>query len=393
MSTRLPTEAPAVADLAIEHKLAQAAESFRFVLDVTPVNVEEQRREFLQGGTTDPVFVYRELEDDPDVVGATLDAIEVDAVEDPALGHLLRAKLRELHLQLDMLRARGTPRFASLSEDLYGPVDPRLLRQAESILARTDAPPPTGEECVDAAEFAELAERELAFYRALEPDIGVHVEIRPDVAGVMVSGGVLLVSSATCVRTSRVQALLQHEVGTHLLTHVNGTFQPMRLLATGLAGYEETQEGLAVLAEFLVGGLSTYRLRQLAARVIATNEMMGGERFRNIHADLVAHGFSAHSAFTTTMRVFRSGGLTKDAIYLRGLMSLIGHLHAGGTLDLLWLGKLALGELAQVEALLQRGALVRPRLVPRYLDDPATPIRLAEAANFSDLTQLLGATT
>ncbi len=40
-------------------------------------------------------------------------------------------------------------------------------------------------------------------------------------------------------------------------------------MAIGLAGYEETQEGLAVLAEFLVGGLSPHRLRQLAVRVVA----------------------------------------------------------------------------------------------------------------------------
>jgi uncharacterized protein (TIGR02421 family) len=393
MATQPPTEALTVEDLAIEHKVAQAAESFRFVLDVTPVNVEEQRREFLQGRPSEPVFVYRELEDDPHVVGATLDAIESDAVVDPALRHLLRAKLRELNLQLDMLRARGTPKFASLSEDLYGSVDGPLLLQAESILAETTAPARRGAECADATQFAELAERELAFYRAIEPDLGVHIEIRPDVAGVMVSGGVLLVSSATCVRSSRIQALLQHEVGTHLLTHVNGTFQPLRLLATGLAGYEETQEGLAVLAEFLVGGLSTYRLRQLAARVVATNEMMSGESFRDVHADLVSEGFSPRSAFTTAMRVFRSGGFTKDAIYLRGLMSLIGHLKAGGSLDPLWLGKLALGELSQVEELLKRGVLDEPRLVPRYVDDPTTPIRLAEAGNLSDLAHLAGVPT
>src|SRR5687768_8546042 len=58
MVSRSQAEALAVEDLAIEHKSAQAAESFRFVLDVTPVNVEEQRREFLQGRTTEPVFVY-----------------------------------------------------------------------------------------------------------------------------------------------------------------------------------------------------------------------------------------------------------------------------------------------------------------------------------------------
>ena len=146
MVTRLPAGALTVPDLAIEHEVAQAAASFRFVLDVTPVNVEEQRREFLEGRTTEPAFVYRELEDNPDVVSATLDAIDVDAVEDVALRHLLRTKLRELHLQLDMLRARGTPRFASLSEELYGSADRRLVVQAESILAQTSAPGRHGRE-------------------------------------------------------------------------------------------------------------------------------------------------------------------------------------------------------------------------------------------------------
>ena len=47
-------------------------------------------------------------------------------------------------------------------------------------------------------------------------------------------------------------ALLHHEVGTHLVTHVNGTHQPIKVLGVGLAGYDETQEGLAVLAEYLV---------------------------------------------------------------------------------------------------------------------------------------------
>jgi hypothetical protein len=49
---------------------------------------------------------------------------------------------------------------------------------------------------------------------------------------------------------------MQHEVGTHVLTHHNGLAQPLTQLASGLAGYEELQEGIAVLAEYLAGGLS-----------------------------------------------------------------------------------------------------------------------------------------
>lgn len=227
-----------------------------------------------------PIWVatIAKLEDDPGVIGATLDAIDVDGIEDGTLGHLLRAKHRELGLQLEMLRSRGTSQFLPLSEELYGSVDSGLLLQAETILEQVAVPADDSDERVDATRFAELAENELAYYRAIEPDIGVHIEIRPDVSGVMVSGSVLLVSSATSVHTGRVNALLQHEVGTHLVTHINGSFQPIRMMATGLAGYEETQEGLAVFAEFLVGGLSTFRLRQLAARVVAVDRMMARER-------------------------------------------------------------------------------------------------------------------
>ena len=56
----------------------------------------------------------------------------------------------------------------------------------------------------------------------------MHVEIRPDATGIMVSGRDLIVGRAADVDSRRVHALLQHEVGTHLVTYVNGTYQPIR---------------------------------------------------------------------------------------------------------------------------------------------------------------------
>ena len=383
------TTSLAVSDLATDRELAQAAESYRFVLDVTPADVEENREKFRRGAIGEPSFTYRELEDDPDVIGARLKAIDVDSIEDATLGHLLRAKHRELELQLEMLRTRNTSAFLPLSIELYGTVSPSLLERAENILDQVGVPVGDGGDHVDAARFAGFAEVELAHYRSIEPDLGIHIEVRPDVTGVMVSGPDLFIGSATNVRAGRVHALLQHEVGTHLVTYVNGTCQPIRMMATGLAGYEETQEGLAVFAEFLVGGLSPFRLRQLAARVVAVHQMVAGDSFSGVHQLLVDNGFSPTSAFTTTMRAFRSGGFTKDAIYLRGLVNLLGHLAGGGNLDLLWLGKLSLEDLPLVGELLERGVLNGPKLLPRYLDAPATASRLERAASLTDIAQLI----
>ena len=376
-------------DLAIDHELAQVSERYRFLLDITPLDVEDQRVEFLRGAITEPAFSYRPLEDDPDVMDAMLAAVDVGDVEDATLGHLLRLKHRELALQLDMLRARDTADFLPLSIELYGSVSPALLARAEALLDQIEVPARSRDDHVDAARFAELAEVELAHYRAIDADIGVHVEIRPDATGVMVSGCDLIVGQATDVDSHRVHALLQHEVGTHLVTYVNGTYQPIRVMAAGLAGYEATQEGLAVLAEYLVGGLSAFRLRQLAARVVAVHGRVAGCSFAEVHHDLVDAGFSASSAFTTTMRVFRSGGLTKDAVYLRGLLELLEHLGEGGDLDLLWLGKVSLDTLPLVAELFERGVLVEPKLLPRYLHDPAVTVRLGHAATLTDVVDLI----
>ena len=170
----------------------------------------------------------------------------------------------------------------------------------------------------------------------------------------------------------RLEALLHHEVGTHVVTYVNGAHQPLHVLACGLAGHDETQEGLAVLAEHLVGGLTPTRLRQLAGRVVAVARDGGAaRRSRTSTRASSTRGIPDHQAFSITVRVFRAGGLTKDAVYLRGLRELVDHLAAGADLDVLWLGKMPLSAAPLVADLHARGELHDALLRPRYLDDPA----------------------
>jgi uncharacterized protein (TIGR02421 family) len=375
-------------DLAVDHQLALLAGSYRFLLDITPVDADDVRDDFLAGDDRAPRFTYRDLETDPAVVRAELDSVDLGAVEDPVLGQLLRAKHREMELQLDMLEARDTDDFLPLSVELYGGVSPALRRQAEELLTGITRTEPS-DEALDAEQFLALAQEEIARYRAEDPDLDMHAEIRPDVNGVMVSGDVLLIGPETKVQLARAQALLHHEVGTHLVTHTNGSHQPIKVMGVGLAGYDETQEGLAVLAEIACGGLTAFRLRQLASRVVTVHRMIGGATFAEAHEALVADDFPSGSAWTTVMRVYRSGGMTKDAIYLRGLVELLEHLGGGGELDQLWLGKFSLRDLPLIGDLEDRGLLRPPRVLPRYLHDPQTPANLARAAGTEDLGTLL----
>ncbi|WP_420176794.1 flavohemoglobin expression-modulating QEGLA motif protein [Luteococcus sp. OSA5] len=375
------SEAPrlAPADARVDDELAQLSETLRFLLDLTPVDAAEWRRRWVGGDHREPRFTYREPSTDPDVVLATLDRIDLDSVTDPTVAALLEHKHRELRLQAELLRARNTPDFLPLAIELFGPVTPELRDIARAVLDEVSAEPEPSDP-VTAAEFHELAQAEIEWYKQQDPDVVMHAELREDVNGVLVSGDSLLIGVDSAVQRRRVNALLQHEIGTHLVTQVNGADQPVRCLGAGLAGYDETQEGLAVLAEIACGELTRTRLRQLAGRVLTVDAMINGASFAECWQKLVSRGFKRGSAFTTVMRVFRSGGFPKDACYLRGLVDLLVHVEQGGHLDLFYLGKFALEDLPLVEKLDESGLLTPARITPHYLADTSAIDRLERAA-------------
>ncbi|WP_374928722.1 flavohemoglobin expression-modulating QEGLA motif protein [Kytococcus sedentarius] len=388
MTDTAPTqEGLTPSDLAVDHTLAMLSDSMRFLLDITPVNSDEEKERFIEGTHEEPTFVYRDLETDPAIQAAQIAQVPLGEVEDSTVGKLLQSKRRELSLQIDMLRARGTEDFRQLSAELYGAVGPSLRETAEDLVDRLEVPS-RASDMVDAEGFLTAAQEEIDAYRELDPDVSIHAEVRSDVAGVLVEGDTLLISNNANIPAPRVQALLMHEVGTHLVTQVNGVGQPMKTLGSGLAGYDETQEGLAVLAEIAVGGLTSFRLRQLALRVLTVHRMLNGATFREAYQAMLDVGVPPGSAFTTTMRAYRSGGHTKDAMYLRGLVDLLEHLREGGRLDLLFLGKFALRDLPLVQDLDDRGHLRPSRITSRWLLSPGTRERLDEAAAAEDLTTL-----
>lgn len=378
----------------VDRELADVADSFDFLLAVTPINSTQAWREFKQEKFEHtPELFYRPLPVDPVVLQRRLYDVPVEAVEDPALFHLFRQKQVEVGRQLSMLTDRDTPRFLFGSLQLFGGVEDDLFERAVGLLdvfpprSRDDATKGT----LDAETFAERARTELEHYREVWPEMDGRVEVRDDIAsGLMVSHGSLLVGRETRIPLSRVEALLQHEVGTHVVTYHNGRAQPFRQLHSGLAGYEALQEGLAVLAEYLVGGLNRPRLRLLAGRVVAARHMLDGATFVEVFRELNrTHGFAQRVAFVATLRTYRGGGLTKDAVYLRGLLSVLDYLENGGELDPLFVGKIAIEHIPMMDELRWRGVLKEPPLKPRYLERPDTSARLERVRQGVNVTELI----
>jgi uncharacterized protein (TIGR02421 family) len=286
-----------------------------------------------------------------------------------------------------MLRERGTRQFMLLGMAVYGEVSDSLLALAREILAALPpraAPTETESDAagsVNAADFAARAQDEIDHYHERDPNFRAAVEITDQIpAGLMVARRRLLIAAGFRTTRDRVEPLIHHEVGTHLVTAHNGRAQPLRLAANGLAGYEPLQEGLAVLAEYLVGGLTRARMRVLAARVVAAAAMVGGASFvETFHELTTDYGFTPHGAFTITMRIFRGGGLTKDVLYLKGLDYLLAYLREHRDLESLLVGKIALEDVPFIQELRRREIVHPPALQPRYLQLSAAKKRLEHA--------------
>ena len=375
----------------VDRALCAIEHGFDLLLLTAPVNGAEAWQRFQADGCErNPAFNYRLLPMDPDLLKRRLFAIEMEAIDDPAVADLFQSKREELDTQLTMLGERESPRFRLSSQRLYGTVSRELHDAARELLSRVAPPRRYAGPWIDAHGFRDAALQELAYYRARHPELDRRVDIRPDVSGLMVMEGNLLIGADLRLAPARVAPLLHHEVGTHVLTYVNGRAQPLEQLSLGLADYDEFQEGLAVLAEYLAGGLNRLRMRLLAARVIAAHAVEQGSEFVETFRLLTReHGYTEEGAWHIALRVHQSGGFTRDFIYLRGLLGLLRLLQEGVELELLYLGKIAQKHIGIIEELRYRRILREPPLLPRILEEPEAQARLTAVRRGIELTQMI----
>ncbi len=363
-TARLPKTAHAV-----DHELCRIDTTMNWLQALSPVDNDALWRTFEANGLRNcPKLRYRPLDFDPRALRQRIDEIPIGDVEDPILEALFAEKQKELSLFTVLLELRDTSGALAASLELFGGTEPRIQNIAERILKEVYSDLPAEEQC-GCDVLVSSARTMIETYRQNHPDFEAEVVVRDDLNGnLMVSGHRLFVARTTRVPFSRVAPLLAHEVGTHLLTHYNGLQQSPRILACGLAGYDELQEGLAAFSEFLAGNLPARRLRTLAARVVAARlaveEKPLQEIFDTLHEE---YRMLPSDAFEVAVRALRGGGLTKDAVYLRGLDELLEYLKAGGCLEKLHLGKFALSQLPLLEKLEAKGWIQAPRMLPLHL--------------------------
>ncbi len=389
------TQTPSKVVWRVDRELEQISESFSFLLDITPLHSERAYQAFARSGyRTEPRWQYRPLTIDPPLLLRELYKIPIEQVEDPAFYRLFEQKRRQLELKIQMLAHRRRPDFLHASLSLYGGVEPSLVALAKRILKAVPKSRGSGNErFLSAEEFAERAREEVAWYRAQDPRFTARVEVRDELGrSVMCQHGNLLIGREAKVAPGRVEALLQHEVGIHLVTTYNGRSQPLRLLGQGLADYLAFQEGMALVAEVVVGGLDRRRLRYLAGRVLAVESLLRGRSFVETFEYLRdRYGFALRRLFDLVSRVYRGGGFTKDAIYLQGLVKTLEVLPKQDDLGGVFVGKIGFEHISLIRELQWRLVLEPAPFLPRFLGFPqarATMERLRQGIDVLELLEL-----
>lgn len=287
---------------------------------------------------------------------------------DHPFGPLLARSVEVSALFIRALRDRSAGAFEALAVASRWLPDGPILEEARRERPQQDRTPLELEapELV-AALRAALAERGLEGWEVVEDPVMS--------ARVLVDGAkrVIRVNSAARFRRGDVPRLVAHEVEVHATRAANGLRQPLLLFATGLPGSEETEEGLALLAEELAGVPSpgtAWRQGVVVQAVAWALDLGFTDLYRRVEA-IAGPGL----AWGVCERLKRGlaqpeepGVYAKDIVYYRGLRRVRAYVEGGRPLEPLFVGKVSLED--PVEAWLAAG-LVHPQPVPAVYRRPA----------------------
>jgi uncharacterized protein (TIGR02421 family) len=330
--------------------------------------------------------------------GERFRALKGAATGSGALETFLRETCDAFATAARMLAAVGTKDFYYHSVELYGrpgslTADRRTtnLSLAEHFAQVVDGvggaaevtaqiPSPEDEPVLDAEQVApELAERFATFF----PDQQIRVELTDDIAAKAVAGvdGVRIKRGARFSRRD-LRQLEHHEGQVHVATALNGRAQPL----LPFVGYPSprttaTQEGLAVLTEFMTQSTSLERLRRLSDRTLAIKMAEDGADFRELYRFFLGRGHDEGTAYDCARRVCRGGlveggaPFTKDVCYLDGLLRVTNFLRVAlvkGHVDyvrLFFAGKIDVEDVPLFGRLLREGVVTEPRYLPDWARD------------------------
>lgn len=364
--------------LKIDKRLFRVARTFEILNHVNPVNIDQARKDFFRSKyKRNPVFRYKQLAINPFEFKRQLYDIPVEDIHDISIRLLYQDVIDSYADKVDIISSIGTEKFLYNSLRYFGEPGINDVANAHYIMHCSAS--------ADDPEILNLDSRAVADYFRSEVE-KYGFECKLEITRNIIAK-VLILNTRKTIRIRKdamfsdksLHALTEHEVGVHMLTTINARLHPLSIFRLGTPVNTRTQEGLAILSEYLSGNMSVKRLQILALRVIVIDMMLRGYDFgQAFHAIMDMTDMSETQAFYIVARIFRGGGFTKDYLYMSGFRDVLNYYRQKKDLINLLVGKTSLEYHGLITEMIDRKLILAPRFKTRAFINPVTPNPIIE---------------
>lgn len=309
------------------------------------------------------------------------------------IGSIMQRMCYEYMRVVQMLQARGTPRFTEISQELYGSsedafhVGAPTLKDLATVVSTTlsnikDQVKTDADEIKYSSEEAvQILSERLGEYFS---DGGVRVELSDGIIADAAAGADRIkIHKGLHFSLREIRTFEIHEGWVHLGTTLNGMTQPIcTFLSKGPPSSTVTQEGLAIITEIFTFSSYPGRVRRLTNRISAVNMAEEGANFFDVFQFYLDQGLTVEDSYYSTIRVFRGstpegGPYTKDLSYSKGFILIYNFMRLAvqrglvKRIPLLFIGKTTLEDLHILSDLMDEGIVTPPKYVPPQFADIA----------------------
>jgi uncharacterized protein (TIGR02421 family) len=337
---------------------------------VNPTNFDQQKRTFFDSHfSIEPEFTYEGSKLDVFATKRRLLNLPLEKVVDEDLTNIYSDTIDSYLDKVDQFNSIGTHDFIYDSLRYFGEPTQKDIGNAKFIL---HLPGNLNEENEEILAFEEIKKILIQFAENNNLPYNLRIEENM-IANALVSGNTIKLNKNAKLSVSDTNALAHHEMGVHLVTTLNARQQPLRILEIGNPLNTMTQEGLAILSEYLSDNLTIKRLKILALRVVAVQSMIKEKSFRKSFSLLKEeYGASNDIAFSVCSRIYRGGGFVKDYLYMQGFHKMLNAYENEPNFNLLFAGKTSVDYLPQISRLIDRGILHKPQYVSNIFQNPTS---------------------
>ncbi len=313
------------------------------------------------------------------------------------VGSIMQRMCREYCRVVDLLMARGTPRFTEVSQELYGSsedafhvgaptlkdlatlVTQTLDKIKDKVATKADEKIYTSEETV-----AILSERLGNYFTEKNGGRAPRVVLSDGILADAAAGAdKIKIHDGYKFSEREIRTFEIHEGWVHLGTTLNGMAQPTcTFLSKGPPSSTITQEGLAIITEVFTFSSYPGRLKRLTNRITGVNMAEEGANFLDVFNFYREQGLDEEDSYQSTTRVFRGstpdgGPFTKDLSYSKGFILIYNYVRLAvqrglvTNIPLLFVGKTTLEDIHILGDLVEEKIVVPPRYIPPQFQDIA----------------------